>query len=355
MTLTVVVPAHNEAATIGVCLASLAGQTVPPTAVVVVADNCTDATAEVARAAGARVVVTVDNADKKAGALNQALAGLLPTLQPTDVVMVMDADSWVDPVFLAVALQALARPGVGAVGGVFYGESGNGLIGALQRSEYARYAREIARRGGRATVLTGTATVATAAVLGQVAGARGLTLPGRAGYVYDTNALTEDNELTLAVKTLGWRAVSPRECRVTTEVMPTWSALWHQRLRWQRGAVENLRTYGCTRTTMPYIAKQATMHLGIAAVALFMAATALFGVLGLLSAPVGWWWALPALFVTERVVTVRGQGWRAMVLAAPIVVEFAYDVFQQAIYVVAAWHIITGRDATWHHANAAQP
>lgn len=353
-TITVLVPAHNEAASIAICLASLDAQTRRPDTVVVVCDNCTDDTAAIALGLGAKVFLTIANTDKKAGALNQALLGLLPTLDFTDLVMVMDADSWIDPTFLDTATAELVDPEIGAVGGVFYGEPGFGLIGALQRSEYARYGREIARKKARATVLTGTATVLSVAVLKQVASARGDTLPGRPGYVYDINALTEDNELTLAIKTLGWKATSPRDCRVTTEVMPTWTALWHQRLRWQRGAVENLRTYGWTRVTAPYIAKQVTMHLGILAVVLFLSSTVLFASLGLLSAPQGLWWALPALFVAERVITVRKQGWRAMLLAAPIAIEFAYDLFQQAVYVTAAWHILTRRDATWHHANAPQ-
>ncbi len=37
---------------------------------------------------------------------------------------------------------------------------------------------------------------------------------------------------------------SPNGCRVVTELMPTWRNLWTQRLRWQRGALENLGAYG---------------------------------------------------------------------------------------------------------------
>jgi cellulose synthase/poly-beta-1,6-N-acetylglucosamine synthase-like glycosyltransferase len=70
--------------------------------------------------------------------------------------------------------------------------------------------------------------------LSAVAGARGSFLPGEQGNVYDTYSLTEDNELTIALKTLGARMISPRQCRVRTELMPTWRDLWHQRQRWQR-------------------------------------------------------------------------------------------------------------------------
>ena len=72
--LTVLVPAHNEALTIVATLESLWRQTRPPDKVVVVADNCTDDTADLARRHGADVFTTVGNTDKKAGALNQALS-----------------------------------------------------------------------------------------------------------------------------------------------------------------------------------------------------------------------------------------------------------------------------------------
>ncbi|MBA3624229.1 MAG: glycosyltransferase, partial [Methylibium sp.] len=53
--LAVLIPAHNEAAGLGATLASLAPQLVAGDRVLVVADNCSDSTADVARAAGASV------------------------------------------------------------------------------------------------------------------------------------------------------------------------------------------------------------------------------------------------------------------------------------------------------------
>lgn len=71
----VVVPAHNEEAVIGRCLAALT-RGVPPGAlqVVVVCNGCTDATAEIARAAGVEVLQTP--VAGKAGALNLGDAAL---------------------------------------------------------------------------------------------------------------------------------------------------------------------------------------------------------------------------------------------------------------------------------------
>ncbi len=51
----ILVIAHNEAGRIGECLESLSRQTVRPDEIVVVAHNCSDGTAEVARTAGKRL------------------------------------------------------------------------------------------------------------------------------------------------------------------------------------------------------------------------------------------------------------------------------------------------------------
>src|SRR5687767_7735992 len=112
--------------------------------IVVCADNCTDNTADIAEAAGAYVFETVGNEHKKAGALNQALDRVLPALHDEDAILVMDADSILVPTFISEAQKHL-RNGFGGVGGVFTGRSGGGFVGMLQRNEYARYARDVAR------------------------------------------------------------------------------------------------------------------------------------------------------------------------------------------------------------------
>ncbi|MFY9916882.1 MAG: glycosyltransferase family 2 protein, partial [Mycobacterium sp.] len=250
---TVLIPAHNEEVSLPVTLEALRAQSRPPDRVIVVADNCTDRTVQIARDMGADVFETVGNVGKKGGALNQALAAMLPESDARDVVLVMDADTIAATRFVEVAAARLQDDHeLTAVGGVFYGEDGHGLIGQFQRNEYARYSTQIRMRHGRVFVLTGTATMFRAQALLDVAAARGVFIPGETGTVYDTAALTEDNELTLALKSLGATMTSPKECTVTTELMPTWKHLWIQRERWQRGALENLSAYGITRATIRY-------------------------------------------------------------------------------------------------------
>ncbi len=344
----VLVPAHNEEQSIGATLVSLRRQTLRPTTVTVIADNCTDYTAGAAIIEGATVFTTVDNRERKAGALNQYLRRELLSMSPDDLILVMDADSTLDPRFLEAAVARLRiNPQLGAVGGVFVGRRVVTNLEQAQANEYVRYARSVGRRRGRVMVLTGTATVFRAAALLQVAEQRGQTLPGEMGNIYDTTALTEDNEITLALKHLGWQMLSPRECVVHTDLMPTVRELHLQRLRWYRGAVENLLSYGWTPVTKRYWAQQVGLLAGTVLFLLFVAVTAVDVSLGLLRfSP--WWSAVSLVFVAERLVTVWRVGTRrGRLLALLLVPEAAYDLLLQATFLRAAFQVVRRTPATW--------
>ncbi len=355
--ITALIPAHNEELSLPFTVTSLKEQRRPPNKIILVADNCTDSTASIARDMGIEVFETVDNTDRKAGALNQVLATLLPGMGRDDVILVVDADSQINGEFLASAEEKFHTvPDLDAVGGVFFGERGGGILRQLQRNEYTRYSDQIKRRGGRVFVLTGTASLFRASALSTVAKARGNYLPGQQGQVYDTGALTEDNELTIALKTLGCPMISPPECRVTTELMPTWKNLWGQRMRWQRGALENLGAYGFTRTTMRYWGQQIAIAYGAIALA---SSIALSAVVLLLQDHWVWypfWSAIGAVFALERIWTVRKGGRAAVLVALPIVVELAFDIFLQVIFFKALFDAAIMRRSRWGqviHATAS--
>jgi len=352
----VLVPAHNEEASIGLALDSLAAQTRSPDLVIVIPDNCTDGTVAVVQVRGdALVAPSRHNTAKKAGALNQALARVLPALEDTDAVLVMDADSALDPRFIEVALTRLGQPSangvwstIGGVGGTFRGGRGGGLVGMLQRNEYARYARDVRRLKGQVLVLTGTAALFEVAALRRVVAARADgQLPGGVAQVYDTAVLTEDNELTLALLHLGYAIISPKECLLETEVMTSWRALWSQRLRWKRGALENLLDYGWTPVTAGYWRRQLLSHLGVLATALYVATTfwSLVTVGYLELRP--FWLLITVVFMAERAVTVRARGPVQVALAAALVVEMAFDFFLQAAQAKALLDTITRSERKW--------
>jgi cellulose synthase/poly-beta-1,6-N-acetylglucosamine synthase-like glycosyltransferase len=120
----VVVPAHDESAGIASTVASLLAVDYPRELfeVVVVADNCTDDTAARAEAAGARVLVRVNEQRRGKGfALAHAFETLLGQSHgegagepPVDAVVVIDADTVVSPNLLR-AFEARLVEGAGAV------------------------------------------------------------------------------------------------------------------------------------------------------------------------------------------------------------------------------------------------
>ncbi|MGO1240806.1 MAG: glycosyltransferase, partial [Cellulosimicrobium funkei] len=180
------------------------------------------------------------------------------------------------------------------------------------------------------------------------AAARGDRLPGRRGDVYDVGAITEDSELTLALRTLGYELASPVRMSCTTELMPTCRDLHRQRVRWYKGMLDNLHAYGFTRVTARYVGQQAMLVLSTLMLASLLVLTALTVVAGTFRV-VPAWLAVGGVLVLERVVTVWRNGPRGRLLAVLVLPELLYDLFLQAAFVRACFLAATSRDAGWHH------
>jgi biofilm PGA synthesis N-glycosyltransferase PgaC len=342
------VPAHNEEAGIVDTVRSLHRQTRRPDRIVVITDNCTDRTAALARSMGAQVLATVANSHKKAGALNQALRVLLADLADDDVVLTMDADSELAADFVEVGLRYLAfSPRRGAVSGSYTARSDASVIGLMQRVEFAQGLHVVHGRGGRVHVLSGAACMATAQALKAVARARGsAALPGPRGWVYHEESLTEDYELTVALKRIGYEPLNARDCIVVTDVMRTWREWAVQRLRWQRGTLETLAMYGWVppvrsawfvqiwtyfRSVLPLL------------MVLFWAYAALFESVHFNLA----WLAILPVFVLDQLVAAWRAGGRGRLLAVLLVPMWIYDTAQLAVYWKALRDSLRSAEATW--------
>lgn len=128
----VVVPARDDAVALDRCLRALARQTVAPLEVVVVDNASTDATADVARRHGARVVH-----EPRVGIPMAAAAGY--DAARGDVIARLDADSRPGPGWVASVVAALADPRVDAVTGVgtFYElRRAGGVVAAVYLAAY---------------------------------------------------------------------------------------------------------------------------------------------------------------------------------------------------------------------------
>lgn len=102
--LAVLMPAHNEATGISAAIRAVRAQLGPRDRLLVVADNCSDDTAEVARAEGAEVTERTDPVRRGKGyALDHGVRWL--EHEPPEVVVIVDADCIVAP----LALERLAQ------------------------------------------------------------------------------------------------------------------------------------------------------------------------------------------------------------------------------------------------------
>lgn len=103
----VIIPAHNEESSIAATIQALSVETAGIADLLVVADNCTDRTAETARAGGARVIVRTDPSSRGKG---YALAFARDELSkaPPGVILIVDADCRIDRGGLEALIDAAA-------------------------------------------------------------------------------------------------------------------------------------------------------------------------------------------------------------------------------------------------------
>lgn len=330
------IPAHNEEAGIVQTIKSLQKQTHAPDKIIVSADNCSDNTVPLARMAGAEVYETVGNTHKKAGALNQALEFILPSVGPDDFILVLDADGVLSPDWIEVACQTL-EPSMGAISGVCVVRDHPGILPLLQGAEYAQDFRRVARNKGNPNVLSGAAAMFTYEALADL-----LALRGR---VFDEKSLTEDFEITLTLKMLGFKPRCSKYLVVTTDVMTTWRDLYRQRLRWQRGTLETLHGIGYNKVTRKMFW---TIGLCYLATILMALTIILWGAVVAFSLGVNYvWLAVIPIFMIEQGVTAKHAGPKAAAVAASMIPMFVYGLFRSWVYWVALFKAVRNTDKVW--------
>lgn len=239
LALAVIVPAHNEELVLSGTLDSLLAQNYPAEQleVVVVADNCTDSTAALARARGATVLERTHADERGKGyALNYAVSHLLSQRVPPDGFVIVDADTWVSPDFLAVMnarLQSESRSdGYGAWQGRYGVLNGNdgwraGLMAAA--FDLVNHVKPLGREAWKLSVgLKGNGMAFTRAVATEV------PWPG--------DSLTEDLDYGLELaRRFGVRVGYAPEARVRAQMPTTAAQAGSQRSRWERGRFRMVR------------------------------------------------------------------------------------------------------------------
>ncbi len=222
----VIVPAYNEAKVIGKTLDALLASTYPNLEIIVVDDGSTDDTAArvIARYGdNPRVRVFTKPNEGKARALNFGIQQ-----SRADIVVAQDADTIVLPNAIAKLVRHLALPGIGAVAGNAKVGNRVNLLTEWQALEYIT-SQNLDRR---AFALLNCVTV----VPGAIGAWRRALVVELGGFTSDT--LAEDADLTLRILRRGYQIDYEEEAIALTEAPDTVRAFLKQRFRWMFGTLQ---------------------------------------------------------------------------------------------------------------------
>lgn len=151
----VIIPAYNEAASIGVMLDSLAGQTVLPAKAVVVNDNSADSTADiVSECAKKHPWLTLVNKQSEAvhmpgsKVINAFNAGYEQLDEDYDIIVKLDADLILPPDYFEVVINAFKENDkTGMAGGFAYiAKNGDWVLESLTDDDHIRGAFKAYRK-----------------------------------------------------------------------------------------------------------------------------------------------------------------------------------------------------------------
>jgi glycosyltransferase involved in cell wall biosynthesis len=330
LSVTVLIPAHNEAEHIERCVRSCWEQTHQPDHVVVIADSCTDETAAIASQAGARVVET--DFKLKAANINFVLSDV-----STDVVAIIDADSYYSPTTLENFARTIADGFDATCASLFpMPEQRTSMIVAYRRFLYAvdkRWGRPIQQAIGRFYVLAGPASAFRVSALRAVGG-----YPERKG---------EDAFLTWELYKNNYKLGYTGASTVYTFEPTSWKSYFKQTDRWHSDF--------CQLTTAYWSEYRKPRVLLVSGGAIWDTVTYPLVLIYLLASlavsgfttggvPSVMWWLLTIMTFAQTVVAVKGLGFRkAMTYLPSFIVLGHVDIFQKFWVIIREW--VLGRHA----------
>ena len=233
--LTVFVPAHDEAGSIGAAVAGLHACDYPADRLrlVVVADNCSDPTAKLAREAGAETWERDDPSDPGKG---QALAWALDRLrdegEATDAVVIVDADCVPSPNLLERLAAHLAAGADGAQARLAIADPEASTAAALRSGAYTlmNYVRPLGKEAlGLSAGLQGTGMAFSTRTLAEIP--------------WGSFSLIEDREYHLQMIEAGRRVRFVADAEIRTPAPPSRSGADTQETRWDAGNLHLARTW----------------------------------------------------------------------------------------------------------------
>ncbi len=228
LTTTALIPAYNEEEGIAGTLDTLLFQTARIEKIIVIDDCSTDRTAEIAGSYPVTVLRTPQNVGSKAQALNYALP-----FCSTDLVMVVDADSYLAPDYLERLLHEFSDPAVAVAAGAVLSknaatptERGRSIEWLFANSFY----RPIQNKAGAPLVIPGCATAYRASDLAKYGG-------------WTSKTVCEDIDYTWVVLLNGGKARYVAGARVWTVDPHSGLQLGRQVNRWMSSVFQSVRLH----------------------------------------------------------------------------------------------------------------
>ncbi|MDI2031467.1 glycosyltransferase [Saccharopolyspora sp. TS4A08] len=221
----VIVPAYNEQAGIAATVRTILASD-HPVEVIVVDDGSTDRTAEIVEQQFGRhqhVRLIQQRNAGKAAALNTGLAAAR-----SELVVVVDGDTILEPDAVSRLVDHFTDPSVGAVSGNVKVGNRRTMLGRWQHIEYV-IGFNLDRRVYEMLGCTPT-------IPGALGAFRRSAVLAVGGVSDDT--LAEDTDLTMALERDGWRMAYEENAISWTEAPATAGQLWKQRYRWCYGTLQ---------------------------------------------------------------------------------------------------------------------
>lgn len=227
----VVVPAHNEADGLGNTLEALKPELGPSDLILVVADNCTDATADVARTAGVQVIERNEPELRGKGyAIAFAIRHLKQSDRP-DVVIIVDADCQMSAGGIETLARVAHKSGRPVQADYLLEAAGSDSPKKLISAFAILIRNRVRPRGLRVLGLPCHMTGSGMAFPWDVL----LAAPGT-----ESN-LVEDMQMGIDLALLGFPPVACSEVRVTSPLPVSEEAGSVQRRRWEHGHLATIK------------------------------------------------------------------------------------------------------------------
>lgn len=218
-TITVLIPAHNEAAYMGDTLRAIEAQSIAPDEVIVVDDASEDGTGDIARAHGARVIRPAAAQGSKAVASNCGLDHVR-----TEAVMILDADTQLHPDALEHLSDDLRR-GFDATSGACLPLVQRGIWARGRSIEYSmaiRIFKPVQKSLGTLVVMSGCNSMFRTSLVRDLGG-------------FSDRTLAEDLDLTWAHQLQGGKAGYNGRAMSYPAEPATWKLYRAQIRRWASG------------------------------------------------------------------------------------------------------------------------